>query len=52
MFELSRLMCHASVAITDKIYAHLRKKDYAAQRARFSAFRNLAEEVSKDAVAG
>ena len=35
MFELSRLMGHASVAITDKVYAHLRKKDYAAQRARF-----------------
>lgn len=31
-------MGHASVAITDKVYAHLRKKDYAAQRARFSAF--------------
>lgn len=38
MFELSRLMGHASVAITDKVYAHLRKKDYAAQRARFAPF--------------
>lgn len=38
MFELSRLMGHASVAITDKVYAHLRKKDYATQRALFSAF--------------
>ncbi|WP_082509653.1 tyrosine-type recombinase/integrase [Curtobacterium sp. Leaf154] len=38
MFELSRLMGHASVAITDKVYAHLRKKDYAAERARFSVF--------------
>lgn len=38
MFELSRLMGHASVAITDKVYAHLRKKDYEKQRARFSAF--------------
>lgn len=38
MFELSRLMGHASVAITDKVYAHLRKEDYSAQRALFSAF--------------
>ena len=38
MFELSRLMGHASVQISDKIYAHLRKKDYSTQRARFSAF--------------
>jgi len=38
MFELSRLMGHASVGITDRIYAHLRKKDYSTQRARFSAF--------------
>jgi integrase len=38
MFELSRLMGHASVGITDKIYAHLRKKDYSHQRGRFSAF--------------
>ncbi|MBO9050680.1 tyrosine-type recombinase/integrase [Curtobacterium flaccumfaciens] len=33
VFELSRLMGHASVAITDKVYKHSRKKDYAAQRA-------------------
>lgn len=38
MFQLSRLMGHASVSITDKFYAHLRKKDYSAQRAMFSAF--------------
>jgi integrase len=38
MFELCRLMGHASVAITDKVYAHLRKRDYEKQRARFSAF--------------
>jgi len=38
MFELSRLRGHASVAITDKDYAHLRKKYYATQRALFSAF--------------
>jgi integrase len=38
MFELSRLMGHASVTITDKVYAHLRKKDYVTQRALFSAF--------------
>lgn len=38
MFQLSRLMGHASVSITDKVYAHLRKKVYSAQRAMFSAF--------------
>lgn len=38
MFELSRHMGHASVAILDKVYAHLRKKDYSTQRARSSAY--------------
>uniref|UniRef100_UPI00313DCE03 tyrosine-type recombinase/integrase n=1 Tax=Frigoribacterium sp. CFBP 8751 TaxID=2775277 RepID=UPI00313DCE03 len=38
MFQFSRLMGHASVSITDKVYAHLRKKDYSPQRAMFSAF--------------
>lgn len=38
MFELSRHMGHASVAITDKVYEHLRKKDYSTQRAEFSAY--------------
>ena len=38
MFQLSRLMGQASVSITDKVYAHLRKKDYSAQLAMFSAF--------------
>jgi integrase len=36
MFELSRAMGHSSQAITDRIYAHLRKKDYSAARTRFS----------------
>lgn len=38
MFDLSRMMGHASQAITDRVYGHLRKKDYSDQRARFSAF--------------
>jgi len=37
MHELSRAMGHASYAVTDRVYAHLRRKDYSAQRARFSA---------------
>lgn len=37
MFELSRLMGHASYAVTDRVYAHLRRKDYSKQRAAFSA---------------
>ena len=37
MFQLSRLMDHASYAITDRVYAHLRRKDYSKQRAAFSA---------------
>lgn len=43
MFQLIRLMGHAFVSITDKVYAHLRKKDYSAQRALFSAF--VAQEM-------
>lgn len=46
MFELSRLMGHASVTIADRVYAHLRKKDYTLQRARFSAFLTNADHVS------
>jgi len=38
MFDLSRMMGHASQTITDRVYGHLRKKDYSDQRARFSAF--------------
>lgn len=37
MFELSRTMGHGSEAITNRVYAHLRKKDYSTHRARFSA---------------
>lgn len=37
MHELSRAMGHASYVIIDKVHAHLRKKDYTAHRARFSA---------------
>lgn len=37
MFELSRAMGHGSEAITNRVYVHLRKKDYSAYRARFSA---------------
>ena len=37
MFELSRAMGHGSEAITNRVYAHLRKKDYSAHRAAFSA---------------
>jgi integrase len=52
MLELARLMGQASVAITDKIYAHLRKKYYSAQRARFLAFLSSADRPPEDAVAG
>ncbi|MEV4775221.1 tyrosine-type recombinase/integrase [Microbacterium sp. LWH12-1.2] len=37
MHELSRAMGHASYAITDKIYAHVRPRDFSAHRAAFSA---------------
>ena len=37
MFELSKAMGHESYDITDRTYAHLRKKGYSAHRARFSA---------------
>lgn len=37
MFELSRLMGHASYTSTDRVYARLRRKDYCKQRAAFSA---------------
>ncbi len=37
MHELSRAMGHASYAITDKVYAHVRPRDYSAHRAAFSA---------------
>ena len=36
LFELSRLMGHASYAVTDRVYAHLRRKDYSTLRARIS----------------
>ena len=37
MHELSRAMGHASYAITDKVYAHVRPKDFSRHRAAFSA---------------
>lgn len=37
MHELSRAMGHASYAITDKVYAHARPRDFSALRAAFSA---------------
>ncbi|MFF2633831.1 site-specific integrase [Microbacterium sp. NPDC058021] len=37
MHELSRAMGHASYAITDKVYAHLRPRDYSRHRTAFSA---------------
>ncbi|WP_158597321.1 tyrosine-type recombinase/integrase [Microbacterium telephonicum] len=37
MHELSRAMGPASYAITDKVYAHLRPRDYSRHRAAFSA---------------
>ncbi len=37
MYELSVAMGHESEAVTNKVYAHLRKRDYGAHRAAFSA---------------
>lgn len=37
MHELSRAMGHASYAIIDKFYAHVRPRDFSAHRAAFSA---------------
>ena len=37
MYKLSVAMGHESEAITNKVYAHLRKKDYSSHRAAFSA---------------
>lgn len=37
MHELSRVMGHASYPITDKVYAHVRPRDFSAHRAAFSA---------------
>lgn len=38
MHELSRAMGHASYAITDKVYAHVRPRDFSAHCAAFSAY--------------
>jgi len=51
MFELSRAMGHESEAITNRVYAHLRKKDYSAHRARFSAHVAAASAPSAPIVA-
>ncbi len=37
MYELSRAMGHETEAMTNKVYAHLRKRDYSVHRAAFSA---------------
>lgn len=37
MYELSVAMGHESEAVTNKVYAHLRKRDYSAHRAAFFA---------------
>ena len=37
MYELSVAMGHESEAVTNRVYAHLRKRDYSAHRAAFSA---------------
>lgn len=39
MYELSGAMGHESEAVTNKVYAHLRKRDSSAHRAACSAFR-------------
>ncbi|EMY35751.1 phage integrase family protein [Arthrobacter crystallopoietes BAB-32] len=36
MFELSRLMGHSSITVTDSIYAHMYKKDYSDLRRRIA----------------
>ncbi|MFF2348082.1 tyrosine-type recombinase/integrase [Pseudarthrobacter sp. NPDC058119] len=36
MFELSRLMGHGSITVTDGVYAHLYKKDYSELRQRIA----------------
>ncbi|MEW2014304.1 MULTISPECIES: tyrosine-type recombinase/integrase [Microbacterium] len=46
MHELSRAMGHASYAITDKVYAHVRPKDFTRHRAAFSAHIAAATLVS------
>lgn len=38
MYELSVAMGHESEAVTNKVYAHLRKRDYSTHRAAFSAY--------------
>ncbi|CAN5358521.1 hypothetical protein BH11ACT3_BH11ACT3_19350 [soil metagenome] len=40
-------MGHASYAVTDRIYAHLRRKDYSSHRAKFSA--HIARAASEPA---
>lgn len=36
MFELSRLMGHSSITVTDSVYAHMYKKDYSDLRRRIT----------------
>lgn len=37
MYELSRAMGHSSIQVTERVYAHLTRKDYCANRERFTA---------------
>lgn len=37
MFELSRMMGHSSITVTDGTYAHLYKRDYRDLRRRIAA---------------
>lgn len=38
MYELSVAMGHESEAVTNRVYAHLRKRDHSARRTAFSSF--------------
>lgn len=51
MHELSRAMGHASYAITDKVYAHVRPRDFSAHRAAFSAHISAASAQPSSVVA-
>ncbi|MFD5276831.1 tyrosine-type recombinase/integrase [Pseudarthrobacter sp. NPDC058362] len=46
MFELSRLMGHGSITVTDGVYAHLYKKDYSELRARITTAARQATGVA------
>lgn len=48
MFELSRLMGHGSITVTDGIYAHMYKKDYADLRALINDALSTTEAQRRD----